>query len=104
MTDRPYWSLSYEVWYYIAFGLIFYLRGGQRIVLAALTLAIAGPKILFFLPIWLFGVLGWRYRRALPEFLAWPLFCLSLALVIILNLPGVDGHFEPTRSLYWPFD
>src|SRR5438105_547317 len=33
MTDRPYWSLSYEVWYYIAFGLIFYLRGGQRILL-----------------------------------------------------------------------
>lgn len=104
MTDRPYWSLSYEVWYYVAFGFIYYMRGRQRIFLSSLTFSIAGPKILLLLPIWAFGVFGWRYRNRLPECLAWPLFCISLVAMIILNLHVVDHLFEPARSLYWPFD
>jgi peptidoglycan/LPS O-acetylase OafA/YrhL len=38
----PYWSLDYEAWYYLLFGLVFYLRGRRRLVLAGLALAFAG--------------------------------------------------------------
>ncbi|WP_119677466.1 acyltransferase family protein [Indioceanicola profundi] len=61
----PLWSLSYEVAYYALFGLAFYLRGYVRLIgLAVLSLAI-GPKILLLMPIWLLGVLLYRYRDRL---------------------------------------
>ena len=35
---EPYWSLNYEAWYYLLFGLACYLRGRRRILLMALLL------------------------------------------------------------------
>ena len=29
-TMAPYWSLSYEAWYYAFFGLVFFLKGWLR--------------------------------------------------------------------------
>ncbi len=60
----PYWSLNYEAWYYLLFGLACYLRGARRAVLLALTLAVMGYKLWLLLPVWLAGVWLCRsYRR-----------------------------------------
>jgi peptidoglycan/LPS O-acetylase OafA/YrhL len=46
-ADSPFWSLSYECFFYVAYGLIFYLRGVRRCLAMMLWAAVAGPQILF---------------------------------------------------------
>ncbi|MDB5413925.1 MAG: acyltransferase 3 [Rubritepida sp.] len=63
--NGPYWSINYEAWYYIIFGIAFYLRTPYRTPLLILALVLAGPKIVLLLPIWLAGVVLFRYRHIL---------------------------------------
>jgi peptidoglycan/LPS O-acetylase OafA/YrhL len=60
-NDGPFWSLCFEVPYYLVFGLAFYLRGLRRWLLTGLVLLIAGFNIVGLFPIWLFGL--WLYRQ-----------------------------------------
>ncbi|MGE3771191.1 MAG: acyltransferase family protein [Bdellovibrionales bacterium] len=55
-SNGPYWSLSYEVWYYVLFGLLFFMRGRMRWVLFGGLLVVLGPRIALLLPAWLMGV------------------------------------------------
>ncbi len=57
---NPWWSLPFEVWYYILFGCAFYLKGKRRLVFCVTALLIMGPKLWVLLPIWLVGV--WLFR------------------------------------------
>lgn len=54
--NPPFWSLCYEVWFYVLFGAAYYLRGRSRLASLALLAALAGPNILLLLPAWLAGV------------------------------------------------
>ncbi len=60
-TMAPYWSLSYEAWYYAFFGLVFFLRGWSRWVFAGAAFLIMGPRIWLLMPVWLLGV--WLHGR-----------------------------------------
>lgn len=60
-TMAPYWSLSYEAWYYAFFGLIFFLRGWQRWVFGGVVFLIMGPRIWLLMPVWFLGV--WLHGR-----------------------------------------
>jgi peptidoglycan/LPS O-acetylase OafA/YrhL len=51
----PYWSLGYEAWYYLLFGILAYYRGGRRVVLAVACVALIGFKLWMLLPIWMLG-------------------------------------------------
>lgn len=55
-SNLPFWSLGYEVWYYVLFGLYVFLSGWRRIVAISLTLAFVGPPIAAMFPLWLAGV------------------------------------------------
>ncbi|HET9147975.1 MAG TPA: acyltransferase [Acetobacteraceae bacterium] len=55
-SDLPYWSLGYEVWYYILFGLVVFAPAKWRVISILAALAIMGPKLLSSFPIWLLGV------------------------------------------------
>lgn len=57
--DSPFWSLSYEGLFYIAYGLFFYLRGAKRIFALLGWAALAGPQVAFLLPVWWLGC--WLY-------------------------------------------
>jgi peptidoglycan/LPS O-acetylase OafA/YrhL len=59
-TNGPYWSLSYEVAYYLLFGAAFYLRGWRRVALIAVGAAIVGINILLLALPWLMGVAIYR--------------------------------------------
>ncbi|HJT44190.1 MAG TPA: acyltransferase [Rhizomicrobium sp.] len=50
-----FWSLSYEVWYYVSFAAFFYLRGIARILAGIAALTILGIPPLLYFPIWLLG-------------------------------------------------
>lgn len=80
-TNVPYWSLNYEVWYYVLFGILFFYKGrGSRIVFV-LVCILLGPKILLLLPVWWLGVWIYRskYLATLPESWAWLCLAISIA-------------------------
>ena len=55
-TNLPFWSLSYEFWYYALFGAALFARGRLWRWLAPLVAAlICGPKVLLLFPVWLAG-------------------------------------------------
>jgi peptidoglycan/LPS O-acetylase OafA/YrhL len=57
----PYWSLGFEVWYYIFFAIIFFAQSHRKILFFLAACAIAGPRIVAFFPIWMLGYLGYLY-------------------------------------------
>lgn len=57
----PYWSLAYEVWYYVLFGCLTLLRGRARWLGAGSALLVMGPQLWLLLPTWWLGV--WLYRQ-----------------------------------------
>jgi peptidoglycan/LPS O-acetylase OafA/YrhL len=80
-TNVPYWSLNYEVWYYVLFGILFFVEGRRRWLLFLLLCLLLGPKILLLLPVWWMGVWVYRsnYLRRLSVPLAWLCLAVSLA-------------------------
>lgn len=58
-SNIPYWSLNYEVWYYVIFAAAFYCPRPHRYWVLALAVLVAGIKIILLLPIWLAGAGLW---------------------------------------------
>lgn len=99
-SNGPFWSLSYEFWYYCLFGLFFYLKGYQRVLFFILACIIVGPKILIAFPIWLIGT-GLYYTIKRNIFMpAWLGFCIWVLSILLLFLYGV---FEVTTFLETTF-
>jgi len=101
----PYWSLCYEVWYYVLFGLAFYARGAWRVVLMTLALLLMGPKLLLLLPVWLAGVWLYHARRELPitqrqARIGW---LATVAALAAYKLLGVDVALRALGTAVWPF-
>ncbi|MBL8362823.1 MAG: acyltransferase [Rubrivivax sp.] len=86
LENGPYWSLCYEVWYYVAFGAFMFLRGRSRWLLLAAVLLVCGPRILLLAPPWVLGVLVYRQMQgdrgaAAPS--SHRQFCLWSALFLL---------------------
>ena len=81
-SDLPYWSLGYEVWYYVIFGLATFATPRWRVGSVLLTLVFVGPAIASMLPLWLFGLFGYRFCAARPisRSVGWGLFAGSLLI------------------------
>lgn len=54
--SAPFWSVAYEGWYYILFGIFTFWRGAGRWPALAVAAVVCGPKVLLLMPIWLAGV------------------------------------------------
>lgn len=54
--DPPYWSLCYEVWFYVIYGLFHYTRGVARLACVAAAIVVADAAVILLLPTWLLGV------------------------------------------------
>lgn len=84
-SNTPFWSLAYEAWYYILLGVwtfVYPLR--KRVVWLSIAAAVAGPKILLLLPVWLAGVAAHRLsgRLRFPLSVASLAYCISVMLFI----------------------
>lgn len=90
-SNVPYWSLNYEVWYYILFGMVMFLRGRTRIALVAATVLLLGPKIVLLAPIWALGVYLYhsRFFASLHERAGWLLFMASLVGIWAFHEYGI---------------
>jgi peptidoglycan/LPS O-acetylase OafA/YrhL len=78
-SNVPYWSLCYEMWYYVLFAIVTFTRGNARILLCIGTVVFLGPKILVLAPLWVLGVVLHRYQPLLrlPAWQYWVLFLAS---------------------------
>jgi peptidoglycan/LPS O-acetylase OafA/YrhL len=63
--DIPYWSLSYEMAFYILFGLWRFARPGWRIAGVVLIAALFGPRIVAMFPMWLLGLGCYHFGQSL---------------------------------------
>ncbi len=88
LSNGPYWSLCYEVWYYVLFGVAKFSKGSVRwLLIAAIVLAV-GPRILLLMPIWglgvwLYGAMRDRPQPSAPQSRV-PFFLSSAAFLIAL--------------------
>lgn len=82
--NGPFWSLHYEVTYYIFYAAMTFFEGRVRTLLVAAICLVAGPKILLLLPCWWIGAelarrqeIRWPSRR-----IAWGVLIGSHFLII----------------------
>jgi peptidoglycan/LPS O-acetylase OafA/YrhL len=91
--NSPFWSLSYECLFYVAYGLIFYLRGVRRVAAVLFWATVAGPPILLLFPLWLLGcALYDLYRHIRERPIANTLRKLTLLYAIIAITAAALGH------------
>lgn len=78
------WSLSFEFWYYLIFGLWFCTgRGWKSWIFALTACVIAGPKIVLMMPIWLMGCAAyWIPRASINRNSSWFAVAFSMILAI----------------------
>lgn len=109
--NDPYWSLCYEVWFYVLFGAHFFARGLWRWVLVGAAALVAGPAILLLMPIWLMGAKlassGGHESRLAPAS-AWLAFLGPIVLIVFINLTDLDSLVQKPLYEhvpgYWRFD
>ena len=90
-TNGPFWSLSYEFWYYAIFASVFYFSGIVRVVVVAGTMLLAGPGIVSVLPVWSIGVVLYMVLKngGTPDVGRGIIFwCASLAFAGIYSIVG----------------
>jgi peptidoglycan/LPS O-acetylase OafA/YrhL len=105
LSNNPFWSLSYEWWYYAAFGCFVLIPGRAGALLGLAALAIMGPKIWLLFPVWLMGVVVYRQvqaRAVLPVFVAVPMFLAPLGVVTVFGLDRLLHLREHVEALIDP--
>ena len=101
----PYWSLSYEVWYYVLFGIAYYATGMKRTGLLASVLLLVGFKLWLLLPVWLSGawLYGWSKSKVIPAAWAKAGLLLSLLALYGFKTSGADEYLRELGRALWPF-
>lgn len=119
-SNVPYWSLCYEVWYYVLFAVFTFIRSNLKWPTLAFICLLLGPKIVLLMPLWILGVVLYRWEAgyAVKESTGWILFlgsCLALAIFEWLGIDerlteylkqfiGPDWHRELTFSKFFLAD
>lgn len=113
-TNGPFWSLSYEFWYYALFAAAFYFSGRKRIILLAGLLLLTGPAILIAFPIWLMGsalyvVIARRRGSAIVGWACWTGSLAGAAAFGALELGSMLAQMFPAAAAgakwkvdFWP--
>lgn len=110
-SDSPYWSLNFEAWYYVLFGILAYGKSNFRWIVAAAISCVIGPKILALLPIWLMGAGLYHLLKRMPvsSKMALVAAAAAVAMIIIYEL-AQTGALSPLISKlarsqqFTPFD
>lgn len=101
----PYWSLSYEVWYYVLFGALMYSSGKIRLALATVLLLVMGHKLWLLLPVWMSGVYLYRYQKELRISVHQARFgwLMTIAALVLYKACGIDELLRAWGNSIWPF-
>lgn len=119
-SNIAYWSVCYELWYYVFFGMLTFLPRRVGLTCAVTLGLIIGPKVLLLAPIWGLGVLLYRWEA--PRNLSlrgswWLLVASTLGMVIfhyadispratewLSSLIGTENILQLTHSKYFISD
>ena len=103
-SNKPLWSLSYEVWFYVWFGVsAFALQARRRsaalwIGLATLGLLLFHWTAIFYVAIWCFGAVAYQWSR-------WPrsivLALIAFALTLVVSMSSRAAGNIPNVPLKW---
>jgi peptidoglycan/LPS O-acetylase OafA/YrhL len=88
-SNIPYWSLCYEVWYYVVFGALVFGRGLWRWGIAIACLLVMGPRLWLLWPVWLAGACLHRLPP-LPRCASRVLLILCLAELAVVKASGLE--------------
>jgi peptidoglycan/LPS O-acetylase OafA/YrhL len=93
-SNIPFWSLNYEIYYYLFFATLLIQSQTLRIISTTILLIVIGPKILLLLPCWLCGVGLYKlirhqtntdqptkFSRLTGTVLPWVLFAATYAIM-----------------------
>jgi peptidoglycan/LPS O-acetylase OafA/YrhL len=99
LSNVPFWSITYEFWYYVLFGMVCFLPRRWAWWAAGGLLLVLGPKIALLAPIWVAGVVLYRWQRLhlLPLGWAWVLVVGSTAMIIAGH---VQGFFDALAEVF----
>ena len=100
--NQPYWSLCYEVWYYVMYGAWTFAPRHWRLPALLLAALCAGPKIVMLAPVWLLGVAVWHLRASLPQRAAVPFFFGFMLAGMLLFWFDVGVLLRNQMLLQWP--
>jgi len=122
-SNIPFWSIHYEVFFYVFFGAMLYTEKKYRFAVLILLLLVAGPKVAILLPLWLFGAYLYRpdnyFKSPIVNFILWIATSFLLFSLFAFNgksfitgygnemLYGVLGFSESLNlaaSKYFVFD
>ncbi|WP_137938425.1 acyltransferase [Chitinivorax sp. B] len=95
-SNSAYWSLCYEMAYYLLFSIWCFAPARLRWLWLSLACLLIGPKILLLAPIWLFGVVLYRNQRgyAITEPTGWLLWIGSLVGIVLYQWMDVVKHLS----------
>jgi peptidoglycan/LPS O-acetylase OafA/YrhL len=109
--NAPYWSLCYEVWYYVIFGTLFFAKNQTLATIGtAVAAMVAGPAILILLPVWWLGVWIAQHPTALSfsKSVGFVVLFATIGGIALLNWSGlaeIVGHFlHDNIPLFWRLD
>jgi peptidoglycan/LPS O-acetylase OafA/YrhL len=90
-SNGPFWSLSNEVWYYIAFAVLIFASGRRRILLLGGIAIMVGPRLLMLAPPWFLGTQIYAWHNSGRD-LPWPrtIFFGSLCVLALIRISDVD--------------
>jgi peptidoglycan/LPS O-acetylase OafA/YrhL len=99
-SNDVYWSMCFEVYYYVIFAFAFYFNGWRRLFMVILAISAIGPGPMLHFQLWLFGYIVYQLHRycEMPVVTARLAFALSGALIAIdlatdLNL-RIDAQLD----------
>jgi peptidoglycan/LPS O-acetylase OafA/YrhL len=97
-SNVPYWSLNYEVWYYVAFAILTFVNGFKRWLIFGGVCLFIGPKIFLLMPVWWLGVYVyqseyWRNISIVSAFLLFSLSIFGLYLYMAYNIGGWGSDY-----------
>jgi peptidoglycan/LPS O-acetylase OafA/YrhL len=95
-SNVPYWSICYEMWYYVAFGFAMFLPRRLGMLAVAMLALVLGPKVVLLAPIWMLGVLLYRWQRLrhISALQGWLLVAGSSAGIVAFHHAGVTALVE----------
>lgn len=102
LSNGPLWSIAYEFWYYAFFGVLHYLRGFRRWIGAILVAVIAGPHIAILFPLWISGVVAYRYSHLIARRSGASMGAAGIGGCLLLGLlctPQAYSFTQPLRAL-----
>ena len=96
--NTPFWTLSFEAFYYLIIAILVFARGRGRILSMLVLILVAGPSMVLLAPTWLLGYLVYhlpeRSRAGARSVI--PLWLVSLAFIPLCSF--IELHFRESLS------